>query len=441
MDQIKNELRGNLMQSQQIDEVDDVDDIAYPPDISSYERSAYRQAFYASKQTEWERDQSRRFAAYFLNAKCQYKEGVGEDPYFLDAVHKVFNTLEPHSSGLDQIGNEIIIFRDAKRSFGEAAAKAARATMAPADWWMMYGSSAPILRKLALRILSQTASSSACERNWSTFALIHTKQRNRLAYSRLQQLVFCYYNMKLRIRDMEAEMDKVAEQDPLDLLDISVELGDEDEYPLFQWIRPSHLDERDGSPHPQMAKHAQDDFGIDVNQVMVEEVISSSDDSQMNLGSRYGTSSMPSGGDDDNDDDDAGGDGSNLRDSSGQGGDGGDYGGNEGWQDYRPEVEYTRPSQLEDEGPQRETRPVDRQYSRRKGKGKMQSVGYLTSNFPLRLCKALEFGVKCTVRFLSMVLAGFENQNMYEETSHNGVHVTPHQEAPTVLDVNHWAFN
>ncbi|XP_057962975.1 uncharacterized protein LOC131154305 [Malania oleifera] len=271
-------------------------------------------------------------AAYFLNPKCQYKEGIGEDPYFLDAVYKVFNTIKPHSPGLDQIGNEIIIFRDAKRSFGEAAAKAVRATMALADLWMIYGSSAPILRKLALRILSQTTSSSACERNWSTFALIHTKQRNRLVYSRLQQLVFCYYNMKLRIRDMEAEMDKVAEQDPLDLLDISVELGDKDEYPLFQWIRLSHLDERDGSPHPQMAKHAQDDFGIDVNQVMVEEVISSSDDSQMNLGSRYGTSStMPSGGDDDNDDDDAGGDESNPGGSSGQGGDGGDYGGNEGW--------------------------------------------------------------------------------------------------------------
>ncbi|XP_057982711.1 uncharacterized protein LOC131167807 [Malania oleifera] len=108
---------------------------------------------------------------------------------------------------------------------------------------------------------------------------------------------------------------------------------------------------------------------------MVEEVISSCDDSQMNLGSRYGTSSTkPSGGDDDNDDDDAGGDGSNPGGSSGQGGDGGDYGGNEGWQDYRPEVEYTRPSQLEDEGPQRETRPVDRQYSRRKGKGKMHQI-------------------------------------------------------------------
>ena len=91
----------------------------------------------------------------------------------------------------------------------------------------MYGNHAPTLRSLALKVLSQTVSSSACERNWSTFALIHMKQRNRLAYPRLQQLVFCYYNMKLKIRDMEAETDKVAENNFLDLLEISAEFGEE----------------------------------------------------------------------------------------------------------------------------------------------------------------------------------------------------------------------
>ena len=68
-----------------------------------------------------------------------------------------------------------------------------------AEWWFMYGNHTPTLRNLAIKVLSQTTSSSACERNWSAFALIHTKQRNWLAYPRLQQLVFCYYNMKLKI--------------------------------------------------------------------------------------------------------------------------------------------------------------------------------------------------------------------------------------------------
>ena len=91
----------------------------------------------------------------------------------------------------------------------------------------MYGNQAPTLRNLALKVLSQTTSSSASERNWSTFALIHKKQINRLAYPRLQQLVFCYYNMKVKIRDMQAETDKVAKKDYLDLLHISVEFGEE----------------------------------------------------------------------------------------------------------------------------------------------------------------------------------------------------------------------
>ena len=114
----------------------------------------------------------------------------------------------------------------------------------------MYGNHSPTLRNLALKVLSQTASFSACERNWSTFTLIHTKQRNRLAYPRLQQLVFCYYNMKLKIRDMQAETDKVAEKYYLDLLDISTEFGEEEDNQLFQWVRPLHLDDENGNPDP-----------------------------------------------------------------------------------------------------------------------------------------------------------------------------------------------
>ena len=114
----------------------------------------------------------------------------------------------------------------------------------------MNGNHTPILRNLALKVFSQTASSSACERNWSTFALIHAKQRNRLAYHRLQQLVFCYYNMKLKIRDMQAETDKVYEKDYLDLLDVSAEFGEEEDNQLFQWVRPLNLDDENGNPDP-----------------------------------------------------------------------------------------------------------------------------------------------------------------------------------------------
>ncbi|KAB2615612.1 hypothetical protein D8674_022200 [Pyrus ussuriensis x Pyrus communis] len=50
---------------------------------------------------------------------------------------------------------------------------------------------------------------------------IYMKQRNRLAYTRLEKIVFCYYNMKLNLRDKEAEMNKVAENNYIDLFDIA----------------------------------------------------------------------------------------------------------------------------------------------------------------------------------------------------------------------------
>jgi len=64
----------------------------------------------------------------------------------------------------------------------------------------MYGSCAPELQSIAVKVLSQTTSTSNCERNWSTFSYIHTKTRNRLKYQKLQKLVFTYYNMKLKMR-------------------------------------------------------------------------------------------------------------------------------------------------------------------------------------------------------------------------------------------------
>ena len=143
------------------------------------------------------------------------------------------------------------------------------------EWWFMYGNQTPTLRNLAIKVLPQTASSFACERNWNTFALIHTKQCNRLAYSQLQQLVFCYYNMKLKLRDMETENDRVAEKDYPDLLDILVEMGEEKENQLFQCVRPIHLDDEVGNPNLQIAAHARE-FGVDVERVLSEEVHSES---------------------------------------------------------------------------------------------------------------------------------------------------------------------
>ncbi|KAH1159190.1 hypothetical protein GYH30_031087 [Glycine max] len=84
-------------------------------------------------------------------------------------------------------------------------------------WWRMFGSQTPNLQKLAIKILSLTCSASGCERNWSVFEQIHSKNRNRLEHKRLHDLVFVKYNQQLKQRYNARD-----EIDPISLNDIDV---------------------------------------------------------------------------------------------------------------------------------------------------------------------------------------------------------------------------
>ena len=74
---------------------------------------------------------------------------------------------------------------------------------------------------------------------------------------------------------MKAKTNKVAENDYLDLLDISVEFGEEENNQLFQLVRPLHLDDENGNPYPRIAAHIRE-VGVDVEPVLSEEVHSES---------------------------------------------------------------------------------------------------------------------------------------------------------------------
>ncbi|KAE9615458.1 putative HAT dimerization domain, ribonuclease H-like domain-containing protein [Lupinus albus] len=69
-----------------------------------------------------------------------------------------------------------------------------------------------MVSQLAIKILSQTASSSGCERNWSVFERIHTRKRNKLEHKRLNDLVYVHYNLGLKDR----EVNKRRTLDPVD---------------------------------------------------------------------------------------------------------------------------------------------------------------------------------------------------------------------------------
>jgi hypothetical protein len=60
--------------------------------------------------------------------------------------------------------------------------------------------STPELKDLALKLLGHPASSSCCERNWSTYSFIHNMKRNKLNPERAEDLVFVHNNLRLLSR-------------------------------------------------------------------------------------------------------------------------------------------------------------------------------------------------------------------------------------------------
>ncbi|XP_057859814.2 uncharacterized protein LOC131068603 [Cryptomeria japonica] len=65
------------------------------------------------------------------------------------------------------------------------------------SWWYFHGTCFQHLQPLAINFLSQVASSSASERNWSTYSFIHSVKRNRLLSKRAKNLVYVHSNVRL----------------------------------------------------------------------------------------------------------------------------------------------------------------------------------------------------------------------------------------------------
>ncbi|KAK3183898.1 hypothetical protein Dsin_031184 [Dipteronia sinensis] len=113
-------------------------------------------------------------------------------------------------------------------------------------------------------------------------------------------------DMAARSKMQQAKKDKVVETDFMDLLQVAVEAGEDNENPFFDWVRPAYFDDDEENPNPQIASHARD-MRINVEQVIREEVgvdrgvkFSSSSNDQH-------TSDGNGGGKDDGDDGDGGG--------------------------------------------------------------------------------------------------------------------------------------
>jgi len=54
------------------------------------------------------------------------------------------------------------------------------------------------LRMLAIKVLAQVASASACERNWSAFVYVYSKRRNKLTVAKAADLVYVHSTLRLQ---------------------------------------------------------------------------------------------------------------------------------------------------------------------------------------------------------------------------------------------------
>ena len=103
----------------------------------------------------------------------------------------------------DQILEDIIRYNDCRGGGGRSIAFTSpscwkrESLVKPLFWWETFGYAIPTLQKVALRVLAQDCSSGACERNWSSYSLIHTKIRNKLSTRQLERLVYCRSNLRM----------------------------------------------------------------------------------------------------------------------------------------------------------------------------------------------------------------------------------------------------
>ncbi|GFY97541.1 hAT dimerization domain-containing protein [Actinidia rufa] len=149
---------------------------------------------------------------YFLNPEFFYANpNVAQDDEIMTGMYSCISKLVSSIENQDKITSEMTIYMKAEGLFGLPLAVRQRASRAPADWWVAYGSTTPNLQKFAIRVLSLTCSSSGCERNWSVFQHIHSKKKNRLEQNRLNDLVFIKYNRALKRRyDIRDTIDPIS---------------------------------------------------------------------------------------------------------------------------------------------------------------------------------------------------------------------------------------
>ncbi|CAN6704662.1 unnamed protein product [Malus baccata var. baccata] len=177
-------------------------------------------------------------ASYLLNPYYFFKDqSIQHDPIVME---RIFTCVEKFFPDNYEIQNQVINvemhkYRVKEGGFGRHLAEIGCVendeNYNPVAWWYNYGNGVPNLQRMAIKILLLTTSSSGCERNWSSFEGIHTKKRNRLYTTRLNNLVYVQFNARIlnkKKREKEKKVDILLASEASMAQGWIVEGGDEE---------------------------------------------------------------------------------------------------------------------------------------------------------------------------------------------------------------------
>ncbi|CAN6552248.1 unnamed protein product [Malus baccata var. baccata] len=177
-------------------------------------------------------------AGYLLNPYYFFKDqSIQHDPIVMEGI---FTCVEKFFPDNYEVQNQVINVEMHKyivkeggfgRHLAELGCIENDENYNPVAWWYNYGNGVPNLQRMAIKILSLTTSSSGSERNWSSFEGIHTKKRNRLDTTRLNNLVYVQFNARImnkKKREKEKKVDVLLASEASMAQGWIVEGGDEE---------------------------------------------------------------------------------------------------------------------------------------------------------------------------------------------------------------------
>jgi Protein of unknown function (DUF 659)/hAT family C-terminal dimerisation region len=115
----------------------------------------------------------------------------------MNGFYQLVEKLFPASEEQVLISSQLSQFRSGHGLFGRPVAKAAASSLSAYQWWLNFGASVPELQTFAVKVLSQTTSSSEAERNWSLFGFVQSKRRCSLKCETLDKMVYIHANTRL----------------------------------------------------------------------------------------------------------------------------------------------------------------------------------------------------------------------------------------------------